>query len=316
MQLLDEIIELAVDGNTQTTTLLRKCLLLARRLKNARLREWVEKELNGYEASDELPDYRRTTGVAKGLFLGPFNSSISDQPLPAHVLRKEHRHWASEITLRQPIVAYERNDQPKKDGEQTANGSQDQRAPGKYVIPWPAGLVVMYQAKFIEDYALNRAWLEIPTSTFPALIDTVRNKVLMFALDLKDDLGDVGDDIDAVSREKIDSQVVYNIYGGTNIVANSAQNFTQVGTITVNEGDAEALRSALRKLGISESGVSELKAALAEDESVASAPSLGQRTKAWLTGIGSKVAEAGANIAVETAKAEATKYLLQYLGLS
>ncbi|HME20737.1 MAG TPA: hypothetical protein VKI44_05140 [Acetobacteraceae bacterium] len=184
------------------------------------------------------------------------------------------------------------------------------------MIPWPADLVAMYQAKFIEDFALNRAWLEIPTPTFPALIDTVRNKVLMFALDLKDDLGDVGDDIDAVPQDKIDSQVVYNIFGGTNVVANSAQNFTQVGTVTIKEGDAEALRSALKKLGVSDSGISELQAALAEDENVASTPSLGQRTKAWLTGIGSKVAEAGANIAIDTAKAEASRYLLQYLGLS
>ncbi|HME21687.1 MAG TPA: hypothetical protein VKI44_10135 [Acetobacteraceae bacterium] len=132
MRLLDEIIDLAVDGNTQTTTLLRKCLLLARRLKNARLREWVEKELNGYEASDELPDYRHTTGVAKGLFFGPFNASISDQPLPSHVLKKEHRHWASEIPLRQPIVAYEQNDRRKRDGDLKTNGNLEGAPPGLF----------------------------------------------------------------------------------------------------------------------------------------------------------------------------------------
>jgi AbiTii len=301
VKLLDDIIELAVDGQGNTPTLLRKCLLLARQIKNDRLKQWAEKELDGYGADDELPEYRRAVGVAKGLFLGPFNSSISDQPLPAGVLKPQHRHWATDIRLRQPIVAYERDD-----------GDKQTQA----VFMWPADIVVAYQAKFIEGYTLNRAWLEVPQSTFPALLDTVRNRVLKFALDLKDDLGDAGDDIDAVPRETIDRQVVFNIFGGTNVVANSAQNFTQVGTITVEAGDAATLRSALGKLGISDSGISELQAALAEDENLASAPSLGQQTKAWLANIGSKFAEAGVSIAIDQAKAEATKYLLQYLGIS
>jgi hypothetical protein len=304
MKLLDEIIDLAVDGNGQTPVLLRKCLLLARQLKNDRLRHWAEKELDGYSEEDELPEYRRGTGMAKGLFLGPFNASISDQPLPASVLQKEHRHWAREIKLMQPIVAYERISDTGKPVNTSA------------AFPWPADMVAMYQAKFIEGYALNRAWLEIPPTMFPTLLDTVRNRVLRFALDLKDDLGDVADNIDALPRDKVDRQVIYNIYGGTNIVAESARNFAQFGNVTVKEGDAASLQAAMQKLGVSAPGVSELQAALAEDEEAASAPTLGQRTKTWLTGIGTKLVDAGASITLETAKAEATKYLLQYFGLS
>jgi hypothetical protein len=149
MQLLDEIIALAIDGNGKTPVLLRKCLLLALQLKNDRLSYWAERELDGYSEKDDPPEYRRTTGMAKGYFLGPFGASISDQPLPASVLKEEHRHWARDIQLRQPIVAYE-----------------DSGDTGTAVFMWPADMVAAYQAKFIHGYALNRAWLEIPGTTF------------------------------------------------------------------------------------------------------------------------------------------------------
>jgi hypothetical protein len=47
MQLIDEIIELAVDDRTSLSVLLRKCLVLSHRLKNERLKAWAEKELDG-----------------------------------------------------------------------------------------------------------------------------------------------------------------------------------------------------------------------------------------------------------------------------
>jgi hypothetical protein len=46
----------------------------------------------------------------------------------------------------------------------------------------------LYQRKIIEGYGLASAWQEIPKSIFPALIDTIRNRILKFALGLKDDL--------------------------------------------------------------------------------------------------------------------------------
>jgi hypothetical protein len=58
MKLLDDIIDLAVDNSSSLSMLLRKCLLLAHTLKNQRFRTWAEKELDGYDQRNELPDYR------------------------------------------------------------------------------------------------------------------------------------------------------------------------------------------------------------------------------------------------------------------
>ena len=48
MQLLDEIIEDAVNDKVNLSVLLRKCLVLAHQLKNDKLKAWAEYELNGY----------------------------------------------------------------------------------------------------------------------------------------------------------------------------------------------------------------------------------------------------------------------------
>ncbi|MDQ4407025.1 hypothetical protein RBU00_12935 [Rhizobium sp. AN63] len=127
-----------------------------------------KKRLNGYSLDEELPDYRKAVGTAKGLFIGGFGQQINDQPLASSILKPEHRHWARDIRLRQPIASYERNDPAKTSA-----------------IQWPADLVIMYQEKFFEDLALNRAWLEIPGSVITGLVDTVRTRLLTFMLEIE-----------------------------------------------------------------------------------------------------------------------------------
>src|SRR5438067_1878625 len=56
--LLDDIINLAIDGKQPLPDILRRCLLLGHDLKNERLRAWANQELNGYDSTNGLPDYR------------------------------------------------------------------------------------------------------------------------------------------------------------------------------------------------------------------------------------------------------------------
>jgi hypothetical protein len=68
MKLLDEIIDLAVDDQAPISVLLRKCLVLSYKLNNDRLRSWSDKELNGYNRSDdEVPEYRKVNTIARGI---------------------------------------------------------------------------------------------------------------------------------------------------------------------------------------------------------------------------------------------------------
>ena len=70
VSLLREIQVGAADGSVPLSDLLRKTKILAARLNNARLADWVENELNGYAASDDLPPYRR---VGPNRVIGDFS---------------------------------------------------------------------------------------------------------------------------------------------------------------------------------------------------------------------------------------------------
>jgi hypothetical protein len=59
--LLERIEQGALDSGTPLADSLRLCVALGGRAGSAELRDWARKELDGYGANDDLPDYRVVT---------------------------------------------------------------------------------------------------------------------------------------------------------------------------------------------------------------------------------------------------------------
>jgi AbiTii len=306
MQLLDEIVDLAVDDETSLSVLLRKCLVLSHRLKNERLKTWAEKELDGYTNDDALPDYRVTNTNSKGVFFGAFGSKIENQPIPTLMLKERHRALVEIAHFRSPIASYQLGTK----GEE-----------GQWTIPWSPNLVAIYQAKFYEGaYALVSAWQVVPTTFIAALLDTVRNRILKLALELEEELGSAGDDLAALPPERIDQTVITNIYGGHVVIAGRVEEVTQADSIVVIKGDLTSLNDALARLGARKREVRALEDALAEDAAAPASPAIGQRTLGWIQSAAIKLARKGGDAALDVAKAEMTaeltKLVSQFLGLA
>jgi hypothetical protein len=308
MQLLDEIIELAVDDKTSLAVLLRKCTVLSYRLGNERLKAWAEKELNGYADDDPLPDYRQTPTLSKGVFFGSYGSRYENYPIPTVALKEQHRAKVDKEMFRAPIAAFQL-------------GPQEKNGVGVWKIPWPPNLVAMYQTAFFEgSYILADAWQEVPVTFFVALNDKVRNRILKFALELRKELGSVGDDPAALAPDRVDQTVVANIFGGHVVIAGRVGEVAQAENIVVVKGDLRSLADALARFGVTDQGDLEaLKNAIADDRRGESSPSLGQRTRKWIQGAALKLASKGGDAALEVAKsqitAELTRLVSQFLGL-
>jgi len=192
-ELISEIIDGAIATDISVAALLRKCWVVSAQFENDSLTEWVLKELNGYDDWKNLPNYRVINVGAKGFFIGPLSAQINDQPLASLVLDEDHRHFAESVFLRDPVSAYEN---VKDDGD------------GRYRVEWPANLVLKYQSSFFEGYALNRAWQEVPAHALRSIAETVRNRVLEFALSMRKEFGDDITEVDEVVNEHIDSVVL------------------------------------------------------------------------------------------------------------
>jgi len=297
MKLVDEIIVMAADGKQPIADALRKCLILAFELKNENLKGWAEKELNGYN-NNEVPEYRCIMLHSKGNFTGPAGSWLPQRPLPLGILADKHRKWLTSKFV-QPIAAYD-------------VGGTDEK--NNAIIVWPPDLIVHYQAKFIEGYALSQAWQEVPASALIALCEEVRNRLLRFALELKEELGQVDDKPKDLPTARVEAAVVNHIYGGTNVIAGSAQEFTLIGIVNILEGDLVGVANSLGRLGIKQEYIEEATQALIEDGKP-DGKTLGARASVWIKSVGSKLGEAGMKIGTGAAQQLITQWMLQYWGL-
>ena len=175
--LLDDIINLAIDGKQPLPDILRKCLLLGHELKNDQLKNWANQELNGYEFGKDVPEYRIIPAPAKGNFIGPLYAQYNRHLIPSVVLEKKHREFAERVYLLQSVSAYV--DVLK---ERDANPSG-----GSLSFPWNANMVAYYQDKLMQGgFICHAAWQEVSASAVAEMLDTIRNRTLNMALQMKD----------------------------------------------------------------------------------------------------------------------------------
>lgn len=297
--MIKEIIESLAEGKQPIADVLRRMLVLSYRINHEALRNWINQELKGYPRDAELPGYRQAIGASKGFFVGFGGGTITNQPLTASVLKPEHRHWARKIQLRQPIASYDMPDEKK-----TTN----------LAIEWPADLVVHYQTKFFEDWILNRAWQEIPASVVIGLIDTVRTRLLTFALEIDAATSTDGEQALAqIPPATIDRIMHVTIMGGNNVIG-SVNEFKAA---TVVAGDMGSLREKLLSLGLDTSELESLESVLGEEGLLAvnkdQPTTPGQKTLDWIAGAakttGKKGLEVGGAVVQEAIKRAVFGYL-------
>lgn len=302
MRLLREIAELATSSHEPLSNVLRKCVILNASLKNQTLKEWLQLELNGYNSSENLPDYRVINVQSKGHFSGPMGSAINNATLPPIVLPKEFRHWANCSRLTQPIAAYD---------AVVKAGGQD-----PLTIPWPPDLVVYVQADFYQGYALAQAWQVLPMSAVISLCDTVRNRVLEFALEIDETLAGYGEDVKSVPTEEVTRSVTTIIYGDNNVVSGSARDIINSANKNVSKGDWDSLEKVITAVGFGQSDIQALRVALEADSSASETGEMGPQTANWIARALSRVSKGGMKVGLDVASSAMTAAVMSYLGLS
>ena len=100
MTLLRDIQNSAIDSESKLSDLLRKCKVLAARLQNDELNQWVDAELNGYPSQENLPPYRIIGCNAKGHLGGPYGSEMRKNTNPVACLPETRRSWAESCYLK------------------------------------------------------------------------------------------------------------------------------------------------------------------------------------------------------------------------
>ena len=281
MSFLQEIEDGASGTDMPITTLLRKCLVLGSKLGSQMTVDWVKWELDGYPTSDAVPDYRVLPLTVKAT-LRDYTKQVDGWPVPPAMLGKR----ADELT----IYHY-----PHGIGTivQILEGKSD-------TIGFDMGNLPLYlkAQKFTQMEILN-AWAETDIGKVRNILETVRTRVLMFALELSKEFPTAGEVRSNQSKDQERVTQIFNntIYGSANVVGTAtASNIT----LNVSHGDFASLTQTLSSHGVSPPDIKELKEAL-DDEPEAKSGKFGPKVASWIGGMITKAAEGTWNMATGAA---------------
>nr|WP_176705809.1 hypothetical protein [Arthrobacter sp.]AXV46399.1 hypothetical protein pA40H2_p43 [Arthrobacter sp.] len=289
MTILNQLIDGLTDDSISTSNALRKFLVVGKRLKYEPITSWVNSELNGFThvPLDDYPTYRGPFKVpVEVVFAGSFGSEqkhfITEEVVPDE---RGFRAANFYMYFSEPVAELEQLAQSTGHFSQswsTTAASQLQ----KWSDEGRAPKVPMHGVRSVEK--------RISAPLIRGVIDSVRNKALLLALDLQADFPDAGEfGGPTVQDKEVEKNVNYHfethIHGGTNTVG-MGEKVTQ--NVKIDQGDSKALMLALEKLGLAQEDRAALGEAIAKDGNKP-----GEAIKEFLTRLGTGAIKIGGAVA-------------------
>lgn len=180
MSLLREIQDATCNQEIKLSNLLRKCKILAARLEHEPFKSWVNSELNGYPSNNNLPTYRILRNIELyGDFYNSYGSGIANAHIPSLNIAKEYREDLTTIYFGNSISGLE---------------SLIERATDLSIrFTWPANTLTLIRPRVYFYLECVTAWRVVSVNSLVAILDTVKNRVLDFALEIEAQAPEAGE---------------------------------------------------------------------------------------------------------------------------
>lgn len=304
MNLIYEIKSDLLKQNVELATILRKTKVLASKLNNKKLKEWVDNELNGYEGNDiEIPKYRKLMLDNYGNFMNPFGMPINNAPIPISGLPDTLKSYVCDSAMREAVKSLE---------------STVLEGISPLMIKWPPDMIAYAQLKteIISGSTLNDAWQIITLNQIKGILDKIKTNLLGLILELEEkypELTKSEDTLKEIPAEKVDTIVINKFYGDNTQIA-SGTNIHQ--TININIfNDVPKLQEELAKVGIPKEDTNELKKAIDKDGAIQN-NNLGKKVSDWIGKTTSKIYSGTIKLANNTTASIVANLIMRYYGLS
>ena len=304
MTLLEDIQHSAIDGKSDLAELLRKCKLLAARLRSKPLEDWLIWESNGYPDNVTVPEYRIWPLETFGNFSGPGGV----QTLPVHL---------TGLTLFSDDVKQQYDRYQCRESVATIESILNSNGLSKNVQINTAHVALEIGTKLYEDYNCVQAWAEYHPSRLVELLNSVRNRVLDFSLAVwkeAPNAGELGSNAASNPEPQRVTQIFNTlVYGGSaNLVGTATKSPI---TFNIEPKHFSTLEQILAENGVSSDDITELKDALDYDPMPSTSESFGPKVSSWICKMIGKAAEGSWNIGVGTAGNLLAQVIAKYYGL-
>jgi hypothetical protein len=175
---IDTIIEDLVNPKIKLSDTLLKVQVLAFKLENQELKDWVDGELNGYVGKDR-PEYRRIPPAVFGNLMQDVSYQIltrKNYPLPIEYLDKETADTLRNFRMDSKIAELESMVEKE----------------GSYQVNLPHFICQEF-SELTSPWIVDTAWQKIPTNNIQGIISTVKSVLLNFLLELNKKIGNDSD---------------------------------------------------------------------------------------------------------------------------
>jgi hypothetical protein len=180
-----------VDPSIKLKDTLLKVKVLAFNLKNSKLEEWVENELNGYK-DNNVPAYRTFKSIVYGNLIQDRGLGVLTQnhyQLPIEYLDQKIRDSLKETKMRASVSELEHM---KLSGEE-------------YAMTIPHVIYSEFSKILANDWVVNSAWISISSNSIEGILGSIKSDLLTFLLKLSEEIGE-NENIDIMEhKSKIDS---------------------------------------------------------------------------------------------------------------
>ncbi len=299
--LLQQIEEEAVAADSDLASLLRKCCVLSARLQNGTLKKWAVSELNGYSDENELPDYRKFSAQSFGNFCGYGGQTMKNAPLPLLNIPEQYRDEVRRFWFFEGVAELQTLAETCK--------------LGTIFRSWPADLVAHLAGRFYQNMNMISAEKSISTTVVVKILETVRNRILNFVLELENEFPNVGERAGEAIPDsaKIDNLVSKLILKDVANVSIGCGHVSQQATVNVEIGNWALLEGLMKGLNIANEEIAELKRILQEEQPKGKSR-FGDRLSAWLGGLTAKAAQGIYDISTATVSNVIAAAICKYYG--
>jgi AbiTii len=219
MSLLREIQNELARSDADVVAVLRKCKILAARLKSAEFAKWVDWEIGGYPEDQALPEYRKLRITYFANFMN-IAWKVNRAPVPIQLLPEKIQDGLREVEFRDGI----------------AKVASFARATGTLAVEQPA-LPFVLQGEMYPDMECHRVWGETSPTEFEQVLSAVTSRILDFVLKLEAENPEAGEappNAEPVPREKLAPLVQNIFYGNVGNIAQNSDKFTQNSSVGIS----------------------------------------------------------------------------------
>jgi hypothetical protein len=301
MTLVEQIRTEAVGNDADLAVILRKCRVLAQRLKNEEFKQWVDSELDGYPNINALPKYRIIDCLCFGKFryLSQGGESKSIQ-IPVLQVPQQYR----KILFTMPFF----------DGVAVLRDLVNRMTDKHVTTGWEADYYALVGRGIFRDCELVEAWRIYPTSRVVGVLDSVRNRILKFVLEIERENPNAGDANmtgPPIPQQKVEQIFHTHITGNVGSIAVGSHSFSQT---VIQQNDLDGLAKFIESIGGTKEDRKELEKAI-EADGKPTGKSFGGKVAGWLGVMVSKAAQGTLKVGVDVASKVISEKLKQYYGI-